>query len=470
MLTVMDHRPNRNCGGYCRREFLRIGGLGLGGLALPGWLAARAGASQQQGFVRDKAVVLLFLAGGPPQHETFDPKMSAPSEIRSTTGEIATSLPGLTFGSDFPKLAQRAHRLAVVRSYGSDNGGHSYDSTVTASNPLKAAASAIYARLAGTNHPETGMPSNAFVLPEAVQPGLKFGRIGGTGDQRSMVTPGTLGALYEAFNPAGGSALTDSMELRISPNRFADRRSLLGQLDTLRRQADATGIIEKTDYHQQQAFDIVTRGLGKAFDLSQEDPRTLERYDTRHVFKLAEWQKYANLGRATNLLGHQMLMARRLVEAGCGFVTVSDCGWDMHADGSSAPAMTAMGPLGGQVDHAVTAFLDDVEHRGLSDRILLIITGEMGRNPVLNAKGGREHWGALTPLVFAGGGLNMGQVIGQSDRRGGEAATERYTPKHLLGTIMHTLFDIGQLRLDSSVPNDLAQVVTDSKRIDALFA
>ena len=469
MLTLMDHRPNRNCGGHCRREFLRIGGLGFGGLALPHWLAARAGASRQKGFVRDKAVVLLFLAGGPPQHETFDPKMSAPSEIRSTTGEVPTLLPGLTFGSDFPKMAQRAHRLAVVRCFGSDNGGHEYGSTVTASNPLKAAASSIYARLAENNHPETGMPSNAFVLPEAVQPGLKLGRAGGTGDQRGMVTPGTLGPGYEAFNPAGGSALIELLKLRISPNRFADRRSLLRQLDTLRRRADSTRVIEKADYHQQQAFDLITRGLAKAFDLSQEDRRTLERYDTRHVFKLADWQKYANLKRSTNLLGHQMLMARRLVEAGCGFVTVSDCGWDMHADGSSAPAMTAMAPLGGQVDHAVSAFLDDVEQRGLSDRILLIITGEMGRNPVLNAKGGREHWGSLTPLVFAGGGLNMGQVIGRSDRRGGEAATERYTPKHLLGTIMHTLFDIGQLRLDSSIPNDLAQIVVDSKRIGALF-
>ena len=163
-------------------------------------------------------------------------------------------------------------------------------------------------------------------------------------------------------------------------------------------------------------------------------------------------------------------MARRVVEAGCGFVTISDCGWDMHADDSSVPGMTAMRPLGGQVDHAVSAFLDDVEERGLSDRILLIITGEMGRNPVLNANGGRDHWGSLTPLVFAGGGLHMGQVIGQSDQRGGDAATERYTPQHLQGTIMHTLFDPGRMRLETGVPNELAEIVADSPRIDPLFA
>ena len=204
-------------------------------------------------------------------------------------------------------------------------------------------------------------------------------RRAGRADQRTLVTPGSLGSDYEAFDPTGGSILTDSMELRISRERFTDRRSLLQKFDTLRRRVDATGILDNAGSYQQQAFDLITRGLSNAFDLSQEDPRTLERYDTRHVFKLAEWQKYKNLARATNLLGHQLLMARRVVEAGCGFVTVSDCGWDMHADGSSAPGMTAMRPLGGQVDHAVSAFLDDVEERGLSDRILLIITGEMGR-------------------------------------------------------------------------------------------
>ena len=134
--------------------------------------------------------------------------------------------------------------------------------------------------------------------------------------------------------------------------------------------------------------------------------------------------------------------------------------------------MTAMRPLGGQVDHAVSAFLDDVEERGLSDRILLIITGEMGRNPMLNAKGGRDHWGSLTPLVFAGGGLNMGQVIGKSDRRGGEPATERYTPQHLLGTIMNTLFDVERMGmgLDTGAPRDLTEIISGSPRIDPLFA
>ena len=124
--------------------------------------------------------------------------------------------------------------------------------------------------------------------------------------------------------------------------------------------------------------------------------------------------------------------------------------------------MTPMRPLGSQVDYAVSAFLADVEEHGLADRILLIITGEMGRNPVLNVNGGRDHWESLTPLVCACGGLNMGQVSGQSDSRGGDAATERYTPQHLQGTIMNSLFDPGQLRLDTGVPCELAQIVSGS--------
>ena len=289
MVTVADTRPDRNCGGFCRREFLRIGGLGLGALTLPQWSVAHANVLQQRAFVRDKAVVLLFLAGGPPQHETFDPKMGAPSDIRSTSGELSTSLPGVTFGTDFPQMAKRAHRLALVRSYGTGNGGHSYVSTVTGSNPLEAAASAIYARLAGVTHPATGMPSNVFFLPEAVQPGLKLGKAGGTGDQHTIVTPGLLGSAYEAFDPTGGSKLTELMELRIPSERFTDRRSLLQKLDSSRRWVDTTGILDNAADRQQQAFDIITRGLSKAFDLSQEDRRTLERYDTRHVFQPAEW-------------------------------------------------------------------------------------------------------------------------------------------------------------------------------------
>src|SRR5262249_1365945 len=157
---------------------------------------------------------------------------------------------------------------------------------------------------------------------------------------------------------------------------------------------------------------------------SREDRRTLERYDTSALFRMEDWTKYFNMRRTTNLLGRQMLLARRLIEAGCGFVTVSDCGWDLHAYSNSAKGLTAMEVLAGEVDHAVAAFLEDLHERGLNDRVLLIVTGEMGRTPRRNGKGGRDHWGDLTPLVLAGGGLKMGQVIGRSDRTGSRPATE----------------------------------------------
>ena len=467
MLNLVDNAGCR----FSRRSFLQIGSLALGGLTLPDLLATRALASSMGQPIRDKAVVLLFLQGGPPQHETFDPKMAAPAEVRSTTGEVRTRLPGVTFGGTFPQMANIADRLAVVRSFASRNGGHEYDSTVSGGFPLRAAMSAIYARLAGVNHPVTGMPKNVIVVPEAVKDGLSLGAPGGTGALSGLTTPGSLGPRYDAFNPAGGtnSQVRSLMELRMPRTQFDDRRALVQRLDSVRNQLDASGIIERFDRHHQQAFDVILRGIATAFDLSQEDHRVLARYDTSRLFRMEDWWRYGNLARTTNLLGKQLLLARRLIERGCGFVTISDCGWDMHADHASAPGMTAMVPLGGQVDHAVAAFLEDIRQRGLEDRILLIVTGEMGRTPRLNANGGREHWGDLTPLVLAGGGLKMGQVIGESDRQGGVPVTQPYTPANLVATVMHYLFDVPQFRLRSDLPAGIKDVIENGTPIGPLF-
>jgi uncharacterized protein (DUF1501 family) len=146
-----------------------------------------------------------------------------------------------------------------------------------------------------------------------------------------------------------------------------------------------------------------------------------------------------------------LLLARRLCEAGCGFVTVSACGWDYHANGNSPKNMAGIYPMGGQVDHAVAAFIQDVNDRGLSDKILLAVTGEMGRTPRLNNNGGRDHYGEMTSLLLFGGGLQMGQVVGQSDSQAAKAITDPYRPANLLSTMMHTLFDLGRLRLEQSV-------------------
>ena len=164
-----------------------------------------------------------------------------------------------------------------------------------------------------------------------------------------------------------------------------------------------------------------------------------------------------------------MLMARRLCEAGAGFVTVHSAGWDMHADSNNPGMQQGMAMLGTTMDHAVSAFLDDVSARGLSEKILLVITGDFGRTPRVNKKGGRDHWAKLGTLAFAGGGLNMGQVIGQSDRQAARPMTSPYTTAHLMGTIMQTLFDVGEMRLVSGIPPQIRRLVEESVSIPELM-
>jgi hypothetical protein len=410
----------------------------------------------------------LFLHGGPPHIEFFDPKMTAPSEIRSITGELSTSVPGVTFGGTFPKLAALAHKFTVVRSYGSKNASHTYGKVASGDNATHAAMSAIFARIAGTNHPDTGMPRNVHVLPEALRPDLKLEKNFESGALPSVVDAGDLGKTYQAFDPSGGGPLTDALQLRIAEERLTDRRHLLSGLDQLRRQVDKSELLERVDSYQQQAFEMITQGIADAFDLSKEDKTTLAMYDTSSLFKMEELTRYYDMRRATNLLGHQMLMARRLCEAGCGFVTVSDCGWDYHANSNSPKNMAGIWPMGNQVDHAVAAFLEDIQNRGLQDDILLAVTGEMGRTPRINNNGGRDHYGELTPLLLAGGGLDTGGIVGQSDGTASRAITTPYSPKELLGTILRTLFNVDVLRVTRGVPRDLLSVIESSRVIRGL--
>lgn len=457
MFAVSDTKANSHCQGLSRRDFLRIGSLGLGGLTLTDLLRLRA-ESPKRSVLRDKAVVLLFLQGGPPHIEFFDPKMTAPKEFRSITGEVQTTLPGITFGKTFPKLAARAKKLSILRSYRSNNSGHTYLKVTSGDNEMRAAMSAIYSRVAGTTHPQTGMPRNVLLLPEAVSTDLKLKSNFETKAIPTLTSPGSLGASFNAFNPSGAGDLKQDMELRIPAKQFSDRKALLKQLDQLKRHIDVTGEIDAADRFQQQAFDVITGGVAQAFDLSKEDPKTIDRYDTSKLFKQEDLQKYHDMKRASNLLGRQMLLARRLCEAGCGFVTVSDCGWDYHANNNSPKNMTGIYPMGGQVDHAVNTFLDDLEERGLSEKILLVVTGEMGRSPRINKNGGRDHYGGLTSLLFAGGGLRMGQVIGRSDDKATKPATQPYDPSHLVSTVLNVLFDVGELRLRTDVPRAISKL------------
>jgi hypothetical protein len=468
MLSVVGNSHVRTCRGYSRRQFLQIGSLALGGLSLPGLLQARAAAGSKM--VKDRAVVMLFLQGGPSQIETFDPKMTAPAEIRSITGELPTRLPGVTFGGTFPRLAARADRLAVVRSFASGNGDHqNYMTVAGGDNPFKAPMGTLYTRVAGANHPRTGIPSNVIVTPEAVQEGLKLpGNFETQSLQKLVASSTNLGASYSFFDPSGAE-VRQNLQLQISRDRFEDRRSLLAQLDRFKRQLDRIGDFDRLDIYQQQASETILRGVGEAFDLSREDARTLARYDTSHLFQLADVHRWGDMRRSSNLLGKQMVLARRLVEAGAGFVTVMDAGWDMHSNGNSPKNLAGMNWLGHQVDHAVAAFLDDLDERGLADQVLLIVTGEMGRTPKINKNGGRDHWAQLTPLLLAGGGFKMGQVIGQSDHQAGAPASEKYTPKHLLATVMNFLFDLGEVRVAREVPKNVMDAVTAGQPIQELL-
>ncbi len=452
MLTFVDGRRTR-------REFLRVGGLAFGGLTLPQLWQLQAQANSNVRPVTDKSVVFLFLQGGPSQFETFDPKMSAPSNIRSVTGEIATSLPGVTYGSTFARLAKLAHQTTIVRSFRTGDANHDIK-PVVCKDTLNANLGSLYARIAGTNHPLSGMPLNVALFPRAVDPDTQPG----TMQFGKFDSVGSLGAAYAPFIPGGDSTFQQDLRLTMPRDRLDDRRRLLGQLDTLKRGVDNQADWQGLDKLRQQAFAAILGGVGSAFDWAKEDPRTIERYDTKPLISPESisnrWNNHKNYADHGASLGKLLLLARRLCEAGCGFVTVTtNFVWDMHADQNNAGVAEGMGYCGRPLDHAVSAFIEDVEARGLSKRILLVVCGEMGRTPRLNSKGGRDHWGTLAPLLLFGGGLNMGRVIGQSTRDGGAANSDAVAIPNLVATILQNLLDAGKLRTMSGVPSDLARVI-----------
>ncbi len=453
MLTFTDDRPR-----FGRRAFLRAGAMSLGGLSLSGLLAHAA--VEPKYLLSGRSVIFLFLHGGPSQFETFDPKMSAPTGIRSTTGQIATSIPGVTFGSSFPKLARLADRLAIVRSFTTGDANHDIKPVVSR-HSHGANLGSLYARVAGATDPATGMPRTALLVPRAVDPTTgaeqtQFGRFGSTG---------VLGAGYAPFVPGAGGDLQQDMQINLPVDRLTDRRTLLAELDRIRFSLDASGPVAAIDKLREQAFTTVLRGAAQAFDLTREDPRVVNRYDTAQLVRPDQinrkWNNYPHYVDNAKSLGKLLLLARRLCEAGCGFVTVTtNFVWDMHADANNATCAEGMRYTGPPLDHAVSALVEDLAERGLSDRILLVCCGEMGRSPRLNPNGGRDHWGSLAPLLLAGGGLRMGQVIGQSTRDGSQPQTNPIGIPNLVATVLQRLVDPGELRIVRGVPTEVVQPAT----------
>jgi hypothetical protein len=452
---------------YDRRSFLRVGSLTLGGLSLSHLLAAKAKAAGRP-LLKDKSVIFLFLHGGPPQTETFDPKMSAPSEFRSTTGEVATCLPGVTFGGSFPRLAALADKVAVVRSYVPGNGNHDIKPVVS-QDSFGANLGSIYARVAGSNHPVTCLPTNIVLFPRSVDASTQavttsFGRFTATG---------SLGAAHAPFDPSVGGDLQSDMRLALPLDRLHDRRHLLSMLDKVQWNLAEGRMLEGMDRVREQALQTVLGGVADAFDLKREHPRVLARYDTAPLVRPEsidrKWNNYNNYVDNAKSLGKLMLLARRLCERGARFVTVTtNFVWDFHADVNNAGCEEGMRYMGVPLDHALSAYISDVEARGLSDKILLVVCGEIGRTPRINNKGGRDHWGELGPLLLIGGGLRMGQVIGRSDRTAGRPATNPVRIQNLLATIMNTMFDTGELRLVPGLPREIAQNMTGWEAIPGL--
>jgi len=403
MLNVYSNKINKNCEGWGRRNFIKVGALGVsGGLSLADLLAARAETKENK---PKKSVVWLWLGGGATHVETFDPKMNAPAEFRSITGETSTNLTGVTLGGNFTKMGKVSDKLAFVRSFKHGNSGHGggthwlmtgYDNRNIDNGglPTRPSMGSIISRVRGANDPKSGIPTY-----------VRLSGIAADG-------PAFLGTAYAPFDP-NGDAL-GNMKLKLGSDQMENRRFLLKKLDNFKKESDQSGLIEGLTAFERQAFDLIYGKAAAAFDLSKEDPKTVERYSSD--------------------LGKKLLTARRLCESGTGFVTVNYGGWDMHSNIKNG--MNSRGPI---VDHAVATFIQDVHDRGLQDEILLVVTGEFGRTPRINKNAGRDHWSPLSTLALSGGGLNMGQVVGESSAKAEYPKTNPITPQDLMATIFHVL-------------------------------
>ncbi|MDX1948776.1 MAG: DUF1501 domain-containing protein [Pirellulaceae bacterium] len=500
MLKILTEATDPNCSGLRRRDFLRVGGLGLGGLALPTWLSPAARANPGRTYQKDKSVILLFLSGGPSQFETFDPKPEGPGTSTSIAGHIPTAIPGVRFASYLPQLADLADRLTIVRSFQTNHAEHSgaakqlltADLTVQDGKPIvEPGLGSVYARAAGAIHPTTGMPRHALIPPttrhveksvgfagsyEAVTEGLQPAWLGTSfaplttqvalreGTERGKKKSGRQRDGEETENP-----FLANLEPRVPDVEIDARLNLLAQLDGLHRRLDARGHMASLDGYREQAVELLRGGVVReALDLTRENPRTLAAYDTEHFrnYRCDERSKFERSGPSIGIsLGRQLLLARRLCEAGAGFVTVIHSNWDFHARKNIPNIPEGMSVLAPPLDHAVAAFLADIRQRGLEDKILLVITGEFGRTPGLDENLGRHHWPGLCPLVFAGGGFDHGRVIGQSDRRGGEPADNLFNIADLHATVLQALFDGGQMRLDAALPAKIQQRAAGGRNI-----
>jgi hypothetical protein len=372
----------------------------MGGITLPQLLAAEQAAG---GSGSRKSVIMIYMVGAPPHQDMYDLKMQAPAEIRGEFQPIPTSVPGIEICEHMPQMARIMHHCVPLRSvHGSPDGSHDsficYTGHHVRNQPSGGWPSigSVASRLLGSR--DTSVPAFIGLAPDAGHP--PYGSPG---------HPGFLGVGHAAFRPSGPARA--DMELNaISQERLADRRALLREVDRIRRDIDTSGTLESLDSISQQALGILTSSrLANAFDLTQEPPEVRERYgrgDTK------------NYGDGAPRNPEHFLLARRLVEAGARVVTLNFGRWDFHSQNFSEAKNTHL-PI---FDRALAALIQDLHDRGLSNDVAVVAWGEFGRTPNINKDAGRDHWPQVGGGLIAGGGFRCGQVIGATDRLGGEIA------------------------------------------------
>ncbi len=395
MLTLTGAKQ-QYCDGVSRRSFLKAGALGLGGLTLADLLRleARAGIGSSH-----KAVINIHLGGGPSHQDMFDLKPHAPAEFRGEFMPIATNVPGMDICEMFPGLATMADKFAVIRSLVGSNAGHSNFQTHTGFN------SKSLESIGG--RPSLGSVV-AHLLGSSGNGAPPFASYNGGNS-------GFLGATYQPFNPSRATNM--KLDRSLSADRLTSRESLLTSLDRLRRDADASGQMVAMDSFTRTAIDVVTSGrVADAIDLKKEDPRIVAKY-----------------GRS----GQNLLVARRLIEAGVRVVTMNGAwgGWDTHRNNFTS-LRTRNLP---QMDQSLTALISDLDSRGMLDDVSIVVWGEFGRTPRVNKSAGRDHWPRVAMAFLAGGGMRTGQVIGSTTRYAETAKTRPVHFQEVLATLYHNL-------------------------------
>lgn len=422
VLTIFGG-SRRFCDGVSRRDFLTIGGLsfGLGGLSLPRILQAQETApGSPDRSNKHKGLINIFLAGGPPHQDMWDIKSEAPSEIRGEFLPIATNVSGIQIGEVFPNIAARMDKAAIIRSIvGCKDRHESYqcfsgwlpnDLSTVGGRP--SIGSAI-ARIRGPVDPSVP-PHVGLANPTQHRPWSDPG------------SPGFLGAAHAPFRPDGPGM--ENMTLQgITLERLKNRRAMLSAIDTMRRDLDVTGAMEGMDAFGQRALDVLTSSrLLDALDLSKEDPETIARYGDGKPYK------YQYDGAPT--CNDHLLLARRLIEAGARVVSLSYGRWDSHGQN-----FDLVRDHGGKLDQCLGALIDDLDQRNMLDDVTVIVWGEFGRTPKINASAGRDHWSQVNSALLVGGGMRTGQVIGATNRLGEYASERPVEVQEVIATLYHNL-------------------------------